>query len=149
MGLEIARLYGGRVTILYVLETGGYIPMPFEGLTPRPYAREEASALGLLRKNGEEAVKHIENLAKDSGVAYEKVIVEGHPASEIMKFAEEHQMDLIVLGSIGRTGLEKILLGGVAEKVVRNSKTPVLVVPPGPPSKISAIRGAISVMRSG
>jgi nucleotide-binding universal stress UspA family protein len=149
VGVELARLYEGRVTILHVIETGGYIPMPFEGFTPRPYAKDEASALShILMKNGEEAIKRIEDLVRDSGVAYEKIIVEGHPASEILNIAEESEpkKDIIVIGSIGKTGLEKFLIGSVAEKVARNSKVPVLIVPPGRPSKISITRGAISVL---
>jgi len=45
-----------------------------------------------------------------------------------LKIAEERRVDVIVLGSIGKTGLEKFLLGSVAEKVVRNSRHPVLIV---------------------
>lgn len=147
VGIELAKLCDGHVAILYVVETGGYVPMPFEGLTPSPYAKDEASALAkILLKNGDEAVSHIEDLARDSGVSCEKIVVEGHPASEILKIAEESKKDIIVIGSIGKTGLEKFLLGSVAEKVVRNSKVPVLIVPPGRPSKISTIRGAISVI---
>jgi len=56
------------------------------------------------------------------------VVLEGHPASDIMKFAQDSKMDLIVIGSIGVTGLDKFLMGSVAEKIVRNSKMPVLVV---------------------
>jgi len=56
------------------------------------------------------------------------VIIEGRPAEDILKLAGERKTDLIVVGGIGVTGLEKFLLGSVAEKVVRNSKVPVLVV---------------------
>jgi nucleotide-binding universal stress UspA family protein len=147
VGIELAKLSDGRVTVLYVVETSSYIPMPFEGLTPRPYAKEEAAALrNILLENGEEATKHVEELARDSGVPYERMVVEGHPASEILKIAEESKKDIIVMGSIGKTGLEKFLLGSIAEKVVRNSKVPVLIIPPGRPSKISISRGVISIL---
>lgn len=147
VGIELAKLWQGQVTILHVVDTSGYIPMPFEGFAPSPYAKDEASALrNILLENGEEAVKHIEDLARESGVAYEKTIVEGHPASEILKIAEESKTDIVVMGSIGKTGLGKFLLGSIAEKVVRHSKVPVLIVPPKGPGKISTIRGAISVI---
>jgi len=58
----------------------------------------------------------------------DRVIIEGRPAEDILKLAGERKTDLIVVGGIGVTGLEKFLLGSVAEKVVRNSKVPVLVV---------------------
>lgn len=146
-GIELAKLSNGQITILYVVDIGGYIPMPFEGITPRPYAREEDAALrNILLKNGEEATKHIEDLARESGVPYERIILEGHPASEILRIAEESKMDIVIMGSIGKTGLEKFLLGSVAEKVVRSSKVPILIIPPGRPSKISISRGVISVL---
>ena len=56
-------------------------------------------------------------------------MAEGNPGSEIISYAEKNGMDIIVIGSVGRTGLDKFLLGSVAEKVVRNSRIPVLTVP--------------------
>jgi len=53
-------------------------------------------------------------------------VVEGNPAEEILKMAGG--MNLVVMGSVGRTGLSKFLLGSATEKVVRNSKAPVMVV---------------------
>ena len=130
IGVELAKLSNGQATILHVVDVSGYIPMPFEGFN-RPYAKEEAAALrNILLENGENATIHAEKLARDSGITYEKMIVEGNPASEILKIAEESKKDIIVMGSIGKTGLEKFLLGSVAEKVVRNSKVPVLIIPP-------------------
>jgi nucleotide-binding universal stress UspA family protein len=57
----------------------------------------------------------------------------GEPAAEIVSYAREQAMDLLVLGSHGRTGLEHALMGSVAERVVRKSRCPVLTVrPPAP-----------------
>ena len=58
-----------------------------------------------------------------------KAVLEGNPGEEIADFAARNGMSLIVMGSVGRTGLDKFLLGSVAEKVVGNSKVPVLTVP--------------------
>jgi len=58
------------------------------------------------------------------------VIRIGHPAVEIKRFAEEEQIDLIVMATHGRTGLSHMLIGSVAEKLVRTSNTPVLTVKP-------------------
>ncbi|MCJ7443491.1 MAG: universal stress protein [Methanotrichaceae archaeon] len=55
-------------------------------------------------------------------------MIEGHPATEIMKLSEDFKMDLIVIGSLGITGLKKYLLGSVTESVIRHSKVPMLVV---------------------
>lgn len=53
----------------------------------------------------------------------------GDPAQEILRYAARHPIDLIVLGTHGRTGLSRILLGSVAERVLRGARCPVLVVP--------------------
>ena len=58
------------------------------------------------------------------------VIRIGHPASEIKRFAEEEKMDLIVMTTHGRTGLSHMLIGSVAEKLVRTSNIPILTVKP-------------------
>ena len=62
------------------------------------------------------------------GVEVESVILEGNPANEIVNFAEKNDIELIVTGTLGKTGITKFLLGSVAENVVRHSKKPVLVV---------------------
>jgi nucleotide-binding universal stress UspA family protein len=54
----------------------------------------------------------------------------GRPFEEIVRFAKEHQIDLIVIGSHGRRGLSHLLLGSVAERVVRIAGCPVLTVRP-------------------
>lgn len=60
------------------------------------------------------------------GVTVSKKLVEGHPAEEIIKEAKED--DLIVIGSKGRTGLDRLLLGSVAENVARHAPYPVMIV---------------------
>ena len=87
-----------------------------------------ASAREAVLSEGESATRKVEELAGAVGISIEKRIVEGQPAAEILRLAEELPADLIVVGSMGRTGLSRFLLGSVAEKVVRNSKVPVLVV---------------------
>jgi nucleotide-binding universal stress UspA family protein len=56
----------------------------------------------------------------------------GHPAEEILRYATKHGIDLIVIGAHGRTGLSRLLLGNVAERVLRAARCPVLVVPARP-----------------
>jgi len=55
-------------------------------------------------------------------------VLQGNPSQEILKSAREMEADLIVIGSRGRTGIEKLLLGSVAEKVVLQSPIPVLMI---------------------
>jgi len=58
-----------------------------------------------------------------------KFMPEGHPTKDILKTAEIWEADLIVMGTHGRTGLLHLLVGSVAEYIVRHSKIPVMVVP--------------------
>jgi nucleotide-binding universal stress UspA family protein len=81
-----------------------------------------------LFKQGDEATKRVEELARKENIPVQCKVIEGNPAKDILKTAKEGQMDLIVLGSIGVTGLDKFLLGSVAEKVIHNSRVPVMVV---------------------
>ncbi len=57
-----------------------------------------------------------------------KVVVEGNPANAILEFAEQNKIDMILMGTLGKGGLERFLLGSVTDKVVRHSKVSVLVV---------------------
>ncbi len=121
MGIEIAKLSGGTVTAVYVADVIRNSHLS-DGLLLVSF-RE------LLIKEGEESVGIVENAAKEAGVPVKKVVLEGNPGEEIADFAARNGMSLIVMGSVGRTGLDKFLLGSVAEKVVRNSRVPVLTVP--------------------
>ncbi len=62
----------------------------------------------------------------DPAVAYEHRLITGDPASAIARLAEEEHVDLIVMGTHGRTGLTRLLMGSVAEAVVRRAPCPVL-----------------------
>lgn len=62
----------------------------------------------------------------DPSVKYEHRLVAGDPPSAIVRLAEEEQADLIVMGTHGRTGLSRLLMGSVAEAIVRRSPCPVL-----------------------
>ncbi len=81
-----------------------------------------------LEAQGREATHYVETSGKIADVKVEPAILEGNPADEIIKFAEEKDIELIVMGTLGKTGIQKFLLGSVAENVIRHSKQPVLIV---------------------
>lgn len=64
----------------------------------------------------------------DKEVAYEHLFVVGEPADEILRIANEQHVDLIVMGTHGRTGLGRLLMGSVAEAIVRRAECPVVTV---------------------
>lgn len=121
VALELGKISGGKVNAIYVADTNRTSHLPDDMLL--------FSIRELLLKEGKEALKHVETLAKDMGVAFASLVAEGNPGSEIISYAESKGMDIIILGAVGRTGLDKFLLGSVAEKVVRSSKIPVLTIP--------------------
>lgn len=127
VGIELASLSKGNVMAVYIADMGSYFaPVSDVGFNIASEVMD--SVRSSILKIGESAVHQIEDMAKNAGVPGEGRVIEGRPAEDIMKLAEDANMDVIVMGSIGKTGLEKFLLGSVAEKVVRNSKVPVLIV---------------------
>jgi len=119
-GIGIAKLSGATVHTLYVVDTSSFSSIPMDGGWEEMYE--------ILRKEGEKAVSEVKELGEASGVNVRNVILEGHPSSEITTFAENNDADIIVVGTLGKTGLDRFLMGSVAEKVMRSSKIPVLIV---------------------
>ncbi len=129
-GVNLAKLTGAKLYAVYVITSAGY--------SPRGFGWEE-SLNEILEAEAKKAVDLVEEAGKTSDVKVESVILEGHPADKIMEFAEQEGVDLIVMGTLGRTGLDRFLLGSVAEKVVRHSKIPVMVVKAKPQNENSIV----------
>ena len=89
---------------------------------------EEVEQLNqLLKDRCEEDLKEFEEMNED-GVKISSVIKEGSPANVILEVAIEEDIDLIVIGSSGKSGFDRFILGSVSDKVVNAAKCPVLVV---------------------
>lgn len=74
------------------------------------------------------ATKRLEEKAKRYGVGTKSDVVYGDPAEEIIDYAENRAMDMIIMGTHGRTGISRVLEGSVTEEVIRESNKPVLAV---------------------
>lgn len=114
----LARDHEASLVVVHVVQppltvVGGMGVIP---PVPEEYGYEEAE--GRLRR--------LES--PDSSVQTKRLIREGDVASEILALAKEGPCDLIVMGSHGRTGLSRLLMGSVAEEVVRKARCPVLTV---------------------
>lgn len=120
-GIDIAINTGAKLQAIYVVDTGAYKSIPLSA--PMKYA------FSLLRQEGEKAIKYVTSMAEAEGLEVEGVIAEGQPADEIIKYAEKNSIDLIVMGKLGKSGLDRFLIGSVADKVIRNSRIPVIAVP--------------------
>jgi len=118
---ELALTYGAQITLLHAVE---------EVVYPSAYGVEPASL------PGPQVIDRVEqNLAElvRTEVGYEHVVIEakvGYAPSTILDYADTNEVDLVVIATHGRTGLERMLLGSVAERVVRRSPAPVFVAKP-------------------
>ena len=125
IAVSIGKKAGATVTAVYVVDVHRLAQLP--GYAAMPGIKD--NLMELMFKEGSEALEEIEDMARDAGVAYERVVAEGDPGEELLKLCRDPGFDLMVLGTIGKSGLKRFLLGSVAEKVVRHSHVPVLVVP--------------------
>ncbi len=116
--MELAKLVGGKVTALYVLDQTVLTNMPMDSAVMNIY--------NALEKEGKQAVDYVRDLGEREGVEVELLVKEGTPVKVILD--ESPNFDLIVMGTLGRTGMSKLLMGSVAERVVRASSCPVMVV---------------------
>jgi nucleotide-binding universal stress UspA family protein len=128
--IELAKLSGGKVIALFVADPSTHFA-PAEEMMKASRSFEISDDLmknlqDTMQKEAEQATNFAKDAAKLAGVPFEIRIVKGHPADEVLKAAND--TDLVVMGSLGRTGISRYLLGSVTEKVIRNSKTPVMVV---------------------
>jgi nucleotide-binding universal stress UspA family protein len=127
--MELAKLMGAKVYTLYVLNKDAYAPPVLE--IPIHLGSNWNITEETLRQEGDDAIQYAKKVAEDKEVDYEGAVVEGDPANEILVFAEQNKVDMIVMGTLGKGGLERFLLGSVTDKVVRHSKVSVLVAKKG------------------
>lgn len=123
-GIDIAHHGKGCIVAVYVIDISRLSHLP--GYAMLPGLKEKISHL--MREEGRQATQYAEDLAQMTNVPCRKMVLQGNPSQEILKSAQEMEADLIVIGSRGRTGIEKFLLGSVAEKVVMHSSIPVLII---------------------
>lgn len=113
--VELAQRVQARLTLMHVV----YIPVTTEVNLSAYFADMEAGV-----KQGMETY---EKRVEEAGLAVDTLIVRGTPFHEIVQTAKSQPIDLIVMGTHGRTGVTHLLIGSVAERVVRMAPCPVLV----------------------
>lgn len=115
---RLAKATGAKLTIIHVANVHGYVEVLWHDMKKR------------YRDEGEKVLEEVKELCDLEGVDAETLLEEGVPYLKIVEAAKRLHCDLIILGSHGHSGLEKILLGSVAERVIGISPVPVMVVPP-------------------
>jgi nucleotide-binding universal stress UspA family protein len=124
---ELSSRLGAPLLLLAAFQIPIY-PLP-EGVMVR--TSETISQL-LAQTSNDLAAARL-SASEAGALEVETVVVEGNPASEIVRVAAERGIDLIVLGSHGRGGISRAILGSVADKVMRTAACPVLIVAHGGP----------------
>jgi nucleotide-binding universal stress UspA family protein len=122
--LTMARALGASVTLLHVYHLPAYVF--FDGATFLP----PPSVVAQIVSDHTAALNAAKDAAASSGVPVETATEQGIPHDDIVRYAEEHEIDLIVMGTHGRRGWRRLVLGSVAERVVREAHVPVMTVPP-------------------
>ncbi|MFC7069109.1 universal stress protein [Halobaculum lipolyticum] len=116
--VELADRFDATLHALYVVDAGAYSLL--EG--------EPGFVADALEREGEAAVSRVAAAADDVDLAVVESVVAGTAYREILAYADDHDVDLIVMGTHGRRGLDRYLLGSVTERVVRSASQPVLTV---------------------
>jgi nucleotide-binding universal stress UspA family protein len=121
--IELAKAFGSRVTAIFVID-----PYPFTGVGT-DFAYGQAEYLSAATAEANAAIKATRTAFEAVGVSVDTSVIESHAAWRgVVESAESMQADLIVMGSHGRSGLEKLVLGSVTQAVLSHTKLPVLVV---------------------
>jgi nucleotide-binding universal stress UspA family protein len=120
---ELAAAHGAEVHGVYVVNSATFAGLPME--------TSWEGVDDVLRKEGETALERVEAIGAEHGVAVTTHVLEGSPSRRIVEYAESQNCDLVVMGTHGRGGIDRLLLGSVAEGVVRASSVPVLTVQVG------------------
>ena len=120
--IEEARVWKAQVHAVYVVETGLFSSLPMDSTWEIMYS--------MLEKEGNKALDAAREMAKKHGVRIETSVKQGHAGSEIVKAATELPVDLVVMGSHGKSEVDRLLIGSVSAFVVSNSQKTVMVVRP-------------------
>jgi len=122
---EFANSFGAELHLLHVMQDlVATVPEP--GLAfppPGDYMQE-------LQQSAEQGLAKLPDPPLNDGGKVVRVVRQGPPFLEVVRYAKENDIDLIIMGTHGRSGLSHVLLGSVAEKVVRKAPCPVLTVRP-------------------
>jgi len=124
----IASQSDAEIIVLNVMDTSSLVGLPAEDLTVR--------VTEILKEEAHKSLDKVEDLVrefkKEEGLTKDIKLIketrEGSPADVILKTVEDEGVDLIVMGTSGKHGLDRFLLGSVTEKVVRSANCPVLAV---------------------
>ena len=118
--VELARGFKANLHAIYVIETGLISSVPMDNTWEVIYS--------LLEKEGTEALHKAEGKAADAAITLTKHLLSGHAGNEILNVAEQVKADLIIVGSRGKSEIDRLLIGSVSAHVVKYSTVSTMVV---------------------
>lgn len=119
-GLSIAKMLSAEIMVVYVMDD--IVLNQISKLTERENVEQE------LKGDGQRYLNYVLGLAQKEDVKAASLLTKGRPFEQIVHLAKDLNMNLIVMGTYGVRGAERILIGSVAERVIEYSPCPVLVV---------------------
>ncbi len=125
--VDLAEQYGAEVHALYVADTDA-IAYSLGAEQVDRIRQGNFQGMTELRNKAEEATGYVREQAENRGLTFVERHAGGQPHEMIADYARDNDIDLIVIGSHGRSGVRRVLLGSVTERVLRSTRVPVLVV---------------------
>jgi len=119
-GISIAKMLGAQIMVVYVMDE--IVLNQISKVTEREDVERE------LKKDGQRYINYILGVAEKEGVKAASILAKGRPFEQIVHIAKGLSMDLIVMGTYGLRGAERILIGSVAERVIEYAPCPVMVI---------------------
>ncbi|WP_067050114.1 universal stress protein [Methanofollis ethanolicus] len=120
VALSEAKMWNAALHVIYVVETSRFSSLPMDNTMEVIYS--------LLEKEGREIFEKSTAQAAAEGISIVTHLRDGHAGTEVLALAEELQADLIVIGSRGKSGIDRLLLGSVSAHVVQDSRCTTMVV---------------------
>lgn len=122
MAVQIAQFHNARLTFVYVIDDSVVDKLTISLREPKAKVTRD------LRHSGQQYLDHLEHMTRNTHLKSKQIICEGIPWNEIDQLARKEDVDLIVMGQVGRSGSRRLLIGPVAERVIELSPCPVLVM---------------------
>ncbi|MBU4445959.1 MAG: universal stress protein [Candidatus Marinimicrobia bacterium] len=118
---EMAKTFHAEIFLVNIIPPIPSVPTP-----PHPFVFDIPKYQDSLEINSKKSLDDIAKKHVSSGIKVHQIISCGDPAQEIIKIADENDVNLIVVATHGRTGLKHMIFGSVAEKIIRHASCPVL-----------------------
>ena len=120
LAIGLAKVFGAEILVIYVIDT-----VTLDELTR---GVEKEAVEKELKEKGQRYLNYIVKQAEKAGLKAKSILVKGEPHDQIVRHAKNLGIDMIVMGTYGRRGAQRILIGSVAERVIEYAPCPVLVV---------------------